>query len=70
MKEYEGSLYVFAVAMRAEGTGVLFTVNQVRDGYAEVLDEQRNVQISEESFKDSFAGYGVHLYRIPMDQPG
>jgi hypothetical protein len=48
----------------------LFTVSQIRDGYAEVLDEQRNVQISEGSFNDSFAGYGVHLYRIPMDQHG
>jgi hypothetical protein len=42
---------------------------EIRDGYAEVLDEQRNVQISEGSF-NSFAGYGVHLYRIPMDQHG
>jgi hypothetical protein len=56
--------------MRAEGTGALFTVSQIRDGYAEVLDEQRKVQISEGSFSDSFAGYGVHLYRIPMDQHG
>jgi hypothetical protein len=70
VKEYEGSLYVFAVAMRAEGTGALFTVSQIRDGHAEVLDEQRKVQISEGSFNDSFAGYGVHLYRIPMDQHG
>jgi hypothetical protein len=61
-------LYVFAVAMRAEGTGALFTIGQVRDGHAEVLDEQRNLKISEGRFNDSFVGYGVHLYRIPMEQ--
>jgi hypothetical protein len=68
VKEYEGSLYVFAVAMRAEGSGALFTISQVRDGHAEVLDEQRNLKISEGRFNDSFVGYGVHLYRIPMEQ--
>jgi hypothetical protein len=70
VKEYEGSVYVFAVAMRGESTSALFTISRVRDGYAEVLDEQRNVTISESSFNDSFAGYSVHVYRIPMDQHG
>lgn len=70
VKEYEGSVYVFAVAMRAESTSALFTISQVRDGHAEVLDEQRNVTISEGSFNNSFAGYSVHLYRILMDQHG
>ena len=70
VKEYEGSVYVFAVAMRAESTRALFTISQVRDGHAEVLDEQRNITISEGSFNDLFAGYNVHLYRILMDQHG
>jgi hypothetical protein len=70
VKEYEGSVYVFAVAMRGESTSALFTISRVRDGYAEVLDEQRNVTISESSFNDSFAGYSVHVYRIPMGQHG
>jgi hypothetical protein len=70
VKEYEGSVYVFAVAMRGESTSALFTISRVRDGYAEVLDEQRSVTISESSFNDSLAGYSVHVYRIPMDQHG
>jgi hypothetical protein len=68
VKEYEGSVYVFAVAMSAESTRALFKTSRFREGHGEVLDERRNVTISEGSFYDSFAGYGVHLYKIPLDQ--
>ena len=68
VKEYEGSMYIFAVAMQSENTSALFRTSQVADGPAEVLDERRNVTISKGSFTDSFGGYGVHLYRIPIDR--
>jgi hypothetical protein len=70
VKEYEGSMYIFAVAMRSENTSALFRTSRVADGYAEVLDERRNVTISKGSFTDSFGGYSVHLYRIPIDRQG
>jgi hypothetical protein len=70
VKEYEGSMYIFAAAMGNESTSALFRVSRVGDGRAEVLDERRNVTISGGGFNDSFAGYSVHLYKIPIDRQG
>jgi len=70
VKEYEGSMYIFAATMRNESASALFRVSRVGGGRAEVLDERRNVTISGGGFNDSFAGYSVHLYKIPIDRQG
>ena len=54
--------YLFAVAMRDENTHATFYVKSGK--IAEVLGEDRTIEIKKGKFKDSFAGYGVHLYRI------
>jgi len=62
------------VALQEKAAPIIITTNIVenfcfwKNEYAEVLDEQRNLKISEGRFNDSFVGYGVHLYRIPMEQ--
>jgi hypothetical protein len=54
--------YVFAGALRAGATTATFTVPGGRS--VEVLGEGRTIPISGRAFTDSFAGYGVHLYRV------
>jgi hypothetical protein len=63
-RRYRGATYVFAVGMRAKGTGAAFEVAGVKDGKAEVIGEGRTAEVVGGRFKDAFEGYGVHLYRI------
>ena len=65
VKEYGNALYVFAVAMDNKKSTVRFQT-RVPNGTAEVLEENRSLAMTNGSFEDSFAGYGVHLYRIPL----
>ena len=65
VKSYNGSTYLFAVAMRDANTTGSFTVGGLTGSMsAEVLGENRTTAVSEGSFSDIFTGYGVHLYRI------
>ena len=64
VKEYGGSTYVFAVAMRNQSTQATFTVSAIEEGQVEVLGEDRFLQLSEGQFQDDFSGYAVHLYKI------
>jgi hypothetical protein len=63
-KRQGGALYLFAVAMRREASTPWFAIRGLRDGRATVIDEDRTVAIKDGILEDSFAGYGVHLYRI------
>ncbi|MEX0775066.1 MAG: hypothetical protein WD042_05055 [Phycisphaeraceae bacterium] len=63
-KEYEGSLYVLAVAMRDAPTTATFRRAGLRDGQVEVIDEGRTVTVKNGVFQDEFEGYGVHLYKV------
>jgi hypothetical protein len=65
-KEYRDALYVFAVAMRGRAAKSSFAIRGLADGDAVVLGERRSLKIRGGFFDDTFAGYGVHLYRIAL----
>jgi hypothetical protein len=67
-KQQDDVLYVFAVAMRNQSCSASLTVPGVKDAVATVLDEMRTVGIHDGGFADTFAGYAVHLYKIPLQQ--
>ena len=54
--------YLFAVAMRPGDTKATFEVKQGK--MAEVLGENRTIEIKNGKFTDDFSYYGVHLYKI------
>jgi len=64
MVKRQGSLYVFAVAMRSGTTDATFTVRTPTRGSVSVLGESRNLDLANGTFTDSFAPYAVHLYEI------
>ena len=54
--------YLFAVAMREGNTTATFDVKSGKT--AEVIGENRTIEIKKGKFSDEFSDYGVHLYRI------
>lgn len=65
LKRYSGATYVFAVGMRNQSTTGTFTLRDFADAASvEVIGESRTVSVSGGVFKDDFAGYGVHRYKI------
>jgi hypothetical protein len=64
VKRYNGSAYVFAVAMLDNAGRATFTLPDIHTGTVEVLDESRELSLSGGVFEDDFTGYGVHLYRV------
>ena len=64
VKEYGGSTYLFAVAMRNQATQATFTVSAIEEGQVEVLGEDRVLPLGDGQFQDDFSGYAVHLYKI------
>ena len=64
-KEYGGDLYIFAAAMRPGSTRGTFQISNIKgEKSAEVLGEERRLEVKDGSFADEFGDYGVHLYRI------
>ncbi len=67
VKEHGGARYVFAVNMSPQvTTGAVRTAGLSDGARVEVLGEDRRVKVAEGRFPDSFQGYDVHLYRIPL----
>jgi hypothetical protein len=64
VKQYNGDTYVFGVGMTASATTGNFSVSGVGSGTVTVIDENRTISMTNGSFSDSFAGYGVHIYKI------
>jgi hypothetical protein len=65
VKRHEGATYVFAVAMREGETSSDFQVKGLSGkARAEVLGEDRNIEVEDGKFKDAFRRWGVQLYRI------
>lgn len=59
--------YVFAAAMRDDTTTGIFTVDGLPGAAtAEVLDEERTLEVNGQQFSDRFEGYEVHIYKIHM----
>lgn len=64
-KRNGNDLYVFAVAMRGNSTTATFKIgNSPSKLQADVLGENRRVDITDGQFQDAFEPWGVHLYRI------
>ena len=70
VKHYKDTLYVFAVAMRDGSTSCAFSVTGAPEQMVTVIGEDREIMIADESFEDSFEGYGVHLYKLGYDRTG
>jgi hypothetical protein len=65
VKRRDGATYVFAVGMRDGKTTATLTVAGLAVGAkAEVLGEERTVEVREGVFTDEFGAWDVHLYRI------
>jgi hypothetical protein len=64
-KTHGGSIYVFAVAMRAGSTQATFRLKGLAgQGKVEVLWEDRTLPVSGSSFTDKFGPWDVHAYRV------
>ncbi len=63
-KNYAGSVYVFAVAMRNSSAQAVFTVPGIQTGTVTVIGENRQIMITNGQFQDSFSAYAVHLYQF------
>jgi hypothetical protein len=74
IKHHEGWIYIFAVMPGDKSTPVSFRPDPAlwNEGaepadrpVVEVLGEGRTLTVQDGVFRDDFAGYGVHLYRMP-----
>jgi hypothetical protein len=63
-KQFRGATYVFAVGMRnAEASG-RFRIPGIENGSVEVMGEGRRLEVQGREFRDAFAPYAVHIYKI------
>jgi hypothetical protein len=69
-RRHGDALYVFAVGMRDGRTTATFSLKEVPQAASvEVIDEHRTVALEGGAFRDSFAPWEVHLYRLPLRKP-
>lgn len=61
---YEGMTYVFAAGMRQETTTKRFSLPHYPDTVVDVIGEERQIQLTNTAFTDTFHGYQSHLYKI------
>jgi len=68
LKRCAGDTYLFAAGARDGGTTTAtFSLRGLtKTVVAEVLGEHRSIVVRDGTFKDTFTGYEVHLYRIPF----
>ena len=66
VKQYDKAMYVFCVAMDKAGSAARFETS-LPSARVEVIGENRTLAMANGAFADSFAGYGVHLYRIGLN---
>jgi hypothetical protein len=72
-KEYGGKTYLFAVALTDSNSAMPYTfhLSDLPGSLtATVLDEGRSVTLTNGVFTDDFSHLGVHLYVIPVPEPG
>ena len=66
VKSTQGDRWIFATAMRQGETTATFIMAGAGSGTVEVVDEGRELPMTDGQFQDDFAGdYAVHIYRIP-----
>ncbi len=63
IRRHKGATYVFAVCMRDAKATAIFKIAGVA-GEAEVLGENRRIAVEDGVWRDEFAGWGVHLYKL------
>ena len=64
-RRHGGAVHVFAVGMRDGKARARFTLAGLRGGAkAEVIDEGRTLDVKDGVFRDQFAAWDVHLYKI------
>lgn len=65
--QHQGAWYLFAVAMRNQAVKAAITLPEsIRAAQAEVLYENRQLPATNRILQDTFAPYGVHLYRLSL----
>ncbi len=65
MKRYGGDIYIFSVGMRNAPARGTFTIKGLgASATAEVIGENRTIQITKGTFEEDFDAYEVHLYKI------
>jgi hypothetical protein len=65
VKKSEGSIHIFAAAMRGADTKGAFEVNGLpHAATAEAIGEGRKIAVKDGKFTDDFKGYEAHLYKI------
>jgi hypothetical protein len=65
VKRYGGATYIFAVGMRNAPTRGRFEARGLPEAAtAEVIGEDRSIQVRNGRFEDEFRAYDTHLYRI------
>jgi hypothetical protein len=70
LKRRDGVAYVFAVGMRNGETSAEFRIAGLTGkAQAEVLGENRSLDVREGAFRDTFGPWDVHLYRIQPSEP-
>ena len=67
VRQHAGTIWIFAVAMRALSTTAEFTIKSNPKIHSiEVVDENRNLLAKQGVFKDHFGPWDVHLYRAAL----
>lgn len=67
VKANGASIYVFSAISRAGTATASYTINGMTgNGVANVVGENRTVNVAAGMFSDSFAANGVHIYRIDL----
>ncbi len=64
VKQHDGAIYIFAVAMQDIDTKVEFRFEDIESGEAECLGKDQTREITEGSLHDEIYGYGVNLYKV------
>lgn len=70
VKRSNNTLYIFSVAMSDVPSRASVALEGISAADATVVDEDREIAISDGRFTDYFEGYGVHIYRIPLNPAG
>jgi hypothetical protein len=64
VKRKNGFMYIFAVSMRNAESQAVFKIKGITNAEAEVLKENRKIEIKNGEFSDTFKPWDVHIYRI------
>ncbi len=64
VKQHKGATYIFAVNMYRKPASAVISLTKAVDSKVQVLYEDRGLTVVNGEFKDDFAPYAVHLYKI------